>query len=98
MRKIKLGRREFEMMPLGVETVCLLKTKSETLGDDIGIDENGKSDIGDVVLFVLIACFGNEHNAIQVGEMLAETEMGNITMDQATEALAIVRGAIGEWK
>lgn len=99
MKKVKLGRREFELMQFTTERVNLLISQFKTLGKEcLILGEDGKCEVGKVILFVLIACIGNEHNALQVGEMLIETEGEYIKMEQLTEAFSIIRKAMEEWE
>lgn len=91
MDKIKIGNRTFF---LGIITSTTLKVlekqiKGLTIPD---IDSEGKTDVGDAVLFILTAIFdGDEEKAFEVGQELAQTEIENVRVEQLCEAVELIR-------
>ncbi|WP_294590829.1 hypothetical protein [uncultured Bacteroides sp.] len=94
MDKIIIGNRTFF---LGIITSATLKVLEEqikglTIPD---IDSEGKTDVGDAVLFILTAIFdGDEEKAFEVGQELAQTEIDNVKIEQLIEAIEIIRRKI----
>ena len=91
MDKIKIGNRTFF---LGIITSTTLKVLEEqikglTIPD---IDSEGKTDVGDAVLFILTAIFdGDEEKAFEVGQELVQTEIENVRVEQLCEAVELIR-------
>lgn len=94
MDKIKIGNRTFF---LGIITSTTLKVLEEqikglTIPDPAS---DGKTDVGDAVLFILTAIFdGDEEKAFEVGQELAQTEIENVKIEQLIEAIEIIRRKI----
>lgn len=94
MDKIKIGNRTFFLGAITPKTLNVLqeKIKSLTIPD---IDSEGKTDVGDAVLFILTAIFdGDEEKALEIGQELAITEKDNVKIEQLTEAIEIIRNRI----
>ncbi len=91
MDKIQIGNRTFF---LGIITSTTLKVLEEqikglTIPD---IDSEGKTDVGDAVLFILTAIFdGDEEKAFEIGQELAQTEIDNVRVEQLCEAVDLIR-------
>lgn len=91
MDKIKIGNRTFF---LGIITSTTLKVLEEqikglTIPDPTS---DGKTDVGDAVLFILTAFFdGDEEKAFEVGQELAQTEIENVRVEQLCEAVELIR-------
>lgn len=91
MDKIIIGNRTFF---LGIITSTTLKVLEEqikglTIPD---IDSEGKTDVGDAVLFILTAIFdGDEEKAFEIGQELAQTEIDNVRVEQLCEAVDLIR-------
>lgn len=91
MDKIKIGNRTFFLGAITPKTLNVLqeKIKGLTIPD---IDSEGKTDVGDAVLFVLTAIFdGDEEKAFEVGQELAQTEIENVRIEQLCEAVELIR-------
>lgn len=94
MDKIKIGERTFFLGMITPKTLNVLreKVKDLAIGDP---DSDDKTDIGDAVLFVLTAIFdGDEEKAFEIGQELARTEIENVTVEQITEAVKLIRERI----
>lgn len=91
MDKIYIGNRSFFLGTIPPSTFAILteKIKGLTIPDP---DSEGKTDIGDAVLFILTAVFGgDEEKALEVGQELAKTEIENVTVEQLCEAIELIR-------
>lgn len=94
MDKIKIGNRTFFLGAITLKTLNVLqeKIKGLTIPD---IDSEGKTDVGDAVLFVLTAIFdGDEEKALEIGQELAQTEIENVRIEQISEAIRLIRERI----
>lgn len=94
MDKIKIGNRTFFLGTITPKTLNALqeKIKGVTIPD---IDSEGKTDVGDAVLFILTAIFdGDEKKALEVGQELAQTEIDNVGIEQLSEAIELIRRKI----
>lgn len=94
MDKIKIGNRTFF---IGIITSTTFKVLEEQIKGltipDPAFD--GKTDVGDAVLFILTAIFdGDEEKAFEVGQELAQTEIENVKIEQLIEAIEIIRRKI----
>lgn len=89
MKTIKLGSKEFEFNAFTPETFKLLEKNIKLLTINPSKEE-GKSDIGDVILFLLIAIFGDEDKAMEEGLKLQEIDQKNVTEEQLNCALDVL--------
>lgn len=94
MDKIRIGNRTFFLGMITSKTLNVLEERIK----DLSIpdpDSEGKTDIGDAVLFILTAIFdGDEDKALEVGQDLARTEIDNVTVEQITEAIKLINEKI----
>jgi len=91
MDKIYIGNRSFFLGTIPPSTLEVLteKIKGLTIPEP---DTEGKTDIGDVVLFILTAVFGgDEKKAFEAGQELAQTEIDNVRVEQLCEAVELIR-------
>lgn len=91
MDKIYIGNRSFFLGTIPPSTLKVLteKIKGLTIPDP---DSEGKTDVGDAVLFILTAVFGgDEEKALEVGQELAQTEIENMKVEQLCEAIELIR-------
>lgn len=91
MDRIKIGNRTFFLGMITPKTLNSLEgqIKGLTIPDP---DSEGKTDIGDAVLFILIAIFdGDEEKALEIGRELAQTEIDNVKIEQLSEAIELIR-------
>lgn len=96
MDRIKIGNRTFFLGMITPKTLNSLEgqIKGLTIPDP---DSEGKTDIGDAMLFVLTAIFdGDEEKAFEIGQELAETEIENVRIEQLIEAMEMIRKRIGK--
>lgn len=94
MDKIIIGNRTFFLGMITPKTLNVLqeRIKGLTIPD---IDSEGKTDVGDAVLFVLTAIFdGDEEKALEVGQELAQNEVDNVKVEQLCEAIVLIRQRI----
>lgn len=94
MDRIKIGNRTFFLGMITPKTLNSLEgqIKGLTISDP---DSEGKTDIGDAILFVLTAIFdGDEEKAFEIGQELAETEIENVRIEQLIEAMEMIRKRI----
>lgn len=94
MDKIHIGNRAFFLGMITPKTFKVLEEqiKGLTIPD---LDADGKTDIGDAILFVLTAIFnGDEEKAFEVGKDLAQTEVDNVNIEQLAEAIELIRKRI----
>lgn len=91
MDKIHIGNRTFFLGMITPKTLNVLQEKVAylTIPD---IDSEGKTDVGDAVLFILTAIFdGDEEKALEIGQELTQTEIENVTIEQLCEAIELIR-------
>lgn len=91
MDKIYIGNRSFFLGTIPPSTLAVLteKIKGLTISDP---DSEGKTDIGDAILFVLTAVLGgDEEKVLEVGQELAQTEIENVKVEQLCEAIELIR-------
>lgn len=94
MDKIHIGKRTFFLGMITPKTFKVLEEqiKGLTIPDP---DSEGKTDIGDAILFVLTAIFnGDEEKAIEMRKDLAQTEANNVKIEQLIEAVELIRKRI----
>lgn len=91
MDKIKIGNRTFYLGTITPSILSIIKEKIESVSiPDPG--EDGKTDIGDALLFVLTVIFdGDEDQALKTGQELTETEIQNVRVEQLIEAFQLIR-------
>ena len=91
MDKVYIGNRSFFLGIIPPSTLAILteKIKGLTIPDP---DSEGKTDIGDAILFILPAVFGgDEEKALEVGQELAQTEIDNVRVEQLCDAIELIR-------
>lgn len=91
MDKIYIGNRPFLLGTIPSSTLEVLteKIKGLTIPEP---DSEGKTDIGDAVLFILTAVFGgDEEKAFEVGQELAQTEVENVKVEQLCDSIELIR-------
>ena len=90
MNIIKIGRREFPLNGLSLKTVEQLQKKLKNLSI-AEPDAHGQTDIGDVLMLVLIAVYdGDEKQAYQTGMELAREEAPYVEIEQLLDAVQLV--------
>lgn len=93
MDKIKIGNRTFFLGAITPKTLNVLREKIKILKIP-DVDSEGKTDVGDAILFILTAVFdGDEEKALEIGQELAKTEIKNVTIEQLIEAIELIRGS-----
>ena len=98
MNKIKIGRREFPFNGLSLKTVERLqkKLKDIALADP---DSNGQTDVGDVLMLILIAIYdGDEEQAYKTGLELAKEEVAYVEIEQILEAVNLIKEEMGKFQ
>ena len=93
MKTIQLGNKEFQLGELTLETINLLVQKSNLL-KLLPSNAEGKTEIGDAILYILIAVFGDEDRAMEEGLKLQETDQKNVTEQQFNYALDVLNEMI----
>ena len=94
MDKVKIGNRTFYLGTITPSVLSIIKEKIESVSIPDPA-EDGKTDIGDALLFVLTVIFdGDEDLALKTGQELAETEIQNVKIEQLTDAFQLIRKRI----
>ncbi|HJH46033.1 hypothetical protein NXX36_19520 [Bacteroides fragilis] len=91
MDKIYIGNRPFLLGTIPPSTLEVLTEKIKGL-TILDLDSEGKTDVGDAILFILTAIFdGDEEKALEVGQELAQTEIENVKVEQLCDAIELIR-------